>query len=212
MATHSSSCAAEKLDTPIARIFPAFEECRACRRRLRDRLRRRPMELVEIDMVDAETPQAGVAFRGHVGGRRGARGSVAVDAQAELREDQRPLRRRQLLDGASHDLFREPGTVDGSGVDPVDAMVDGGMNRLGALCLLLPAPHVAADCPVPKPIVEMSYPLLPSVRRCMHAPGQNYTCPRALSGRWPAPSRGDYNVSCSWRLESVAARGVRSSS
>ncbi len=159
-------------------------------------------------MVDAETPQAGVAFRGHVGGRRGARGSVAVDAEAELREDQRPLRCRQLLDGASHDLFREPGTVDRSGVDPVDAMVDGGMNGLGTLCLLLPAPHVAADCPGTQ---TNRRDVVSALAECpsLHARSWSelYVSVSTRARRWPALSRRDYNVPCSWRQESVAARG-----
>ena len=67
------------------------EERAARGRRFRNRLRRRPVQLIEIDVLDAEPAQAGLALRGHLGRRRRALGSVAVGAETELREDHRPL-------------------------------------------------------------------------------------------------------------------------
>ena len=62
VARHSSSCATEKFDTPIARILPA-SAARARAGGFGDRLRHGPVQLVEIDVVDAEPPQARVALR-----------------------------------------------------------------------------------------------------------------------------------------------------
>ena len=56
-------------------------------RGFRDRIVRGPVLLEEVDVVDAETAQAGVALGDHVGVAGGARVHRRVGAHAELRED-----------------------------------------------------------------------------------------------------------------------------
>ena len=69
VARHSSSWATEKFETPI-RGSASLQQGLARRRGLGDRLRRRPVQLVEIDALDAEPAQAAVALGLDLGGRR----------------------------------------------------------------------------------------------------------------------------------------------
>src|SRR4029079_9778624 len=100
----------------------------------------RPVQLVQVDTVDAQARQAGVAFREDLALARRALGGVAVRAEAELREPQRAPGRRHLPQGAADDGLRWARAVDRSGVDPVDAPIDGRVNRVHAGLIILTAP------------------------------------------------------------------------
>src|SRR5262249_1315725 len=75
---------------------------------------------------------------------------VAVLAESELRENQRPRAALQLRDGAADHLLRMAGAVNRRGIYPVDAMIERRMNRLDALRIVGAAPHVAAHGPRPQ--------------------------------------------------------------
>ena len=56
-------------------------------------------------LLDAESAQAAVALGVRLRRAEADCPRVAVSAEAELREDQRPLRRRQLLDRSADDFL-----------------------------------------------------------------------------------------------------------
>jgi len=111
-------------------------------------LRRGPVQLIEIDALDAQPAQARVALGPHFRAARGLARGVAVLAEAEFREHERAPRGRQRLHRAADDFLRPARSVDRRRVDPVDAVIDRGVNGRDAGGVVLPAaPHVAADGP-----------------------------------------------------------------
>jgi len=70
--------------------------------------------------------------------------TLFVPAAFALGGDQRPL--TQATQGATHDLFAMAETVNGRGVDPVDAQVQRPVDRASGLLVVLRSPTVR---PVP---------------------------------------------------------------
>jgi hypothetical protein len=108
------------------------------------------MQLIEIDVIGTEPAEAAVTLGVDISRARRPVGRVAVHPEAELRENQRSLRRRQLLDRSADNFLGMAGPVDRGGVDPVDAVVDRGVNGIDAQRIVLSTPHVAADRPGPQ--------------------------------------------------------------
>ncbi len=75
-------------------------------RELRHRLRHRPVQLIEINAIDTEALQAGLALGDHLSRCRRAIEHMAIGAQSEFREDQRTHAASQLLDRASDNALR----------------------------------------------------------------------------------------------------------
>ena len=123
------------------------QKCRACAGRFGDRLRRRPVELIQIDAVHAEPLEARVALFQHVRAGRRSVGTQAVVAYSELREDHRPAGCRQRFHRRAHDTLGMPGPVNRRRVDPVDTMVHGRVNGRDAVGIILTAPLKSADRP-----------------------------------------------------------------
>jgi hypothetical protein len=100
----------------------------------------RPVELVEVDRLDAEPPQRRLALLPHPGGTRvpdgKSHGIGVVPAQAALGEHERALGGGDAGEGPAHDLLGVPEAVDGRGVDPAHAprhrVADGG-DRVGVV-------------------------------------------------------------------------------
>ena len=108
------------------------------------------MDLVEINRLDAQAPQAGLAFATHAGGAEAfADLALVVPHPAALGEDVRPV--PHAVQGAGDDLLGMPEAVDRGGVDPVDAGVEGLVDRRDAVAVVLAAPAegptAAADGP-----------------------------------------------------------------
>ena len=85
----------------------------------------RPVKLIEVDALDPEPPERRLAFAPNRIGRqdapRLAHAIVLVPDEPAFREDERPLRVRDLAQQLSHDFFGVPEPVHGGGVDPVDS-------------------------------------------------------------------------------------------
>ena len=94
----------EKFDTPIARILPAVRGASRRRRRFR---RSAAARASGADTNRCSRCRAARRLASHsssdLRGARGFGGRVAVLTQPELREDERPARRRQRLDRAPDD-------------------------------------------------------------------------------------------------------------
>jgi hypothetical protein len=93
----------------------------------------RPVELVEIDPLDAEAPERRVALLAH-----GVRAQAALrlakwvrvrGAQAAFSENERPLPCRHPSNGAADNLFGVPAPVYGGRIDPIDPYLDGVAQR-----------------------------------------------------------------------------------
>ena len=144
----------------------------ACGGGFGDRLRRRPMQLIQVDAIDAEPAQAGVAFGGDVGRRRGARcgASLSVPRPNFVKISGR-RDGPQLLHRAADDLFGVARSVDRARCRS-SSRRDRRPRESRRCCRRHPGrptcePPIAH---VPRPMIEISCPLLPSVRRCIHAP------------------------------------------
>ncbi len=72
-----------------------------------------------------------------------------------------------VVDRPADDLFAVSVAVDRSGVDEIDAVVQGGVDGGDRLFVIRPAPHPGAGDPAPKPTAEISIPDEPSFRICM---------------------------------------------
>src|SRR5690606_9681304 len=118
-------------------------------RGLLDGLIHRPVQLIEVDRLDAEPPQTPLAFLDHFRAARRSTDVRAVVTKAELREDERSPRSRELADGPADDRLRPARAVDRRRVDPVDAVVDRRMDGRDAVRIVLAAPLPAADGPRP---------------------------------------------------------------
>ena len=126
------SVAGDASERPMARIFPSRDEARELADRILDRRGLvDAMLVVEVDRVDAQTPEAGLAARAHVLGAPvdptllGLRG-VAHDP--ELGGDDHGL--AAIADGAPDELLVGEGAIDVGRVEErhteVDRPVDGG--------------------------------------------------------------------------------------
>jgi hypothetical protein len=86
------------------------------------------VELIEVDALDAEPAERGLALapngRGGQDPSRKRHAIGLVPDQAAFREDERTLGRRQLSEQPSHDLFGMPQAAHRGRVDPVDAQVE----------------------------------------------------------------------------------------
>jgi len=100
----------------------------------------RPVELVEVDPLDAQPPERVLALAPDALGAQGPlrlrHGVGFVPLQAALGEDIRPLRRGQLTHRPPHHHLGMAQAVDGRGIDPVhaepDRVMDGG-DRIGVV-------------------------------------------------------------------------------
>jgi len=116
------------------------------------------VELIEVDALDAEPAQRGLALAPdrlrlqHAARRRHGIGRVPVEAA--LGEDERPLAGRQLAEQPAHDLLGMSETVHRRGVDPVHARLKRAVNRGNGIVIALLSPGElpagAADGPGPK--------------------------------------------------------------
>ena len=85
------------------------------------------MDLVEVDGVDAEAAQRSLKFFGQRRGlERAVDGAVGVPAERTLGEDVGFAGRG--FNGAPNDFLGVAQAVDGGGVDPVDAKIEGAMD------------------------------------------------------------------------------------
>ena len=103
-----------------------------------------PVELVEVDRLDAEPAQRGLALLAHARRPRVARGGghavLVVPAQAALGEHEGPLGGGDPGEGPADDLLGVAVAVDRRGVDPVDALRDRVADRGDRLRVVLRAP------------------------------------------------------------------------
>ena len=109
-----------------------------------------PVDLVEIDRIHAQAPQAGFEFAAHGGSFQAVPDlALVIPHQAALGKDVRTVGapRERFAD----DLFRVPESVHERGIDPVDAGIERGVNRCHRFIVLLPSPGespvAAAHCP-----------------------------------------------------------------
>ena len=131
-----------------------------------------PVELVEVDALDAEAPERRLDLAPDRVGAQVALGlvvwPVAVRDHAALREDERPLRGGYLAERAADDLLGVAEAVDGRGIDPVHAAADGVADRGDrARVVLGPQPYAQPPPPIahaPNPTVVISRSVVPSRR------------------------------------------------
>ena len=150
----------------MAQDFSLIFELHERRHRVGDgRGRLLPVRLIEVDVRGLQPHQAALQF---LANRlrakelvdllfRGANGDarrvsvemelalLAVPNQAAFRGQHDLL--APIADRPADDLLRSSKTVDRSGVDQVDAAIEGGMNRGDGLVFVGAAPHPAANCP-----------------------------------------------------------------
>src|SRR5205807_8618876 len=83
-----------------------------------------PVDLVEVDGIKLQPPQAGLAFATDRFGREAVADlSSFVPDHAALGEDVRTV--AHAFEGAGDDLLRVAQSIDGGGIDPVDAVLQG---------------------------------------------------------------------------------------
>src|SRR5208282_5969265 len=98
-----------------------------------------PVDLVEIDRIHPQPPQACLQFAAHRGSFQAVPDlALLIPYQAALGKDVRTVRasRNRFAD----DLFRAPQSVHGRSIDPVDARIERRVNRCNRVIVLLPPP------------------------------------------------------------------------
>ena len=138
----------------------------------------RPVELVQVDVVGPEPPQARLARRSHLG--RPEPGPVGL--RGDLREDRDLV--APPLDGPSHELLGAAPAVDLGRVDPVDPGLEHRPDRLEHLLLggrLAPFGS-AARLPGPEP--DHGHLRTPGTQT-VRAHARHSSCP--IAGRRSAP-------------------------
>ena len=152
IASQRSSWSTSKFATPIQRALPSSTSSAIVAHESSSGGSRRPVgpvELVEVDPLDAEPAQAPLALladrlRSQVVLDHAVR--AALPAPAALREDEHVLADAVGRERASDDLLGVAEPVHGGGVDPVDAELDGVPDRGDRLVVVDRAP---AEAPRP---------------------------------------------------------------
>src|SRR5580704_18709545 len=87
-----------------------------------------PVKLIEVNSLDTQTCERRLDLTSNRRGPEVALGLVErpgeIANHAALGEDERPLRCRNLPEGAANNLFRMPKAVDRRCVDPIHAAID----------------------------------------------------------------------------------------
>ena len=177
-----------------------------------------PVELVEVDRVDAEPPQRVLALLAQAR-RRGVPDRLLhpvglVPPQAALREDERPLRPGDVGERAADDLLRVAVPVHRGGVDPADPARHGVANRRDRLGVVLRAPRESPAAAADRPGSEADGRDLGAAssesarrERCRHAepPFERQSMRWGNAGA-PQPARGGVRPPASASARSASSR------
>jgi len=98
------------------------------------------VNLVEIDHFEGEATEAVFGFApDRIGLQRYSYIALRVPAPAALSEDV-GSRTGPALKGSANDFFRVSKAIDGSGINPVDAELEGAMDRRDGIIVVLRSP------------------------------------------------------------------------
>src|SRR5437588_136266 len=108
------------------------------------------MNLIEIDDVDLETPEARFALTpDRIPLQTLADLAFVIPDARALREDIGPV--RASFDRARHDFLRMSKPINGSSVNPIDAAIESRVNRVDGLVIILRAPGESPSASAHRP-------------------------------------------------------------
>src|SRR4029077_21158166 len=110
----------------------------------------RPVDLVDVDMVGLQPPRRGLELFQNSRTAGAAETPSALPFQSDLGGDAHARPQVSFGKRLPHDFFRSAEPVSGSGVDKVDAVLDGRTYGGDRFRLVGSTPHPAPDCPGPK--------------------------------------------------------------
>ena len=111
------------------------------------------MDLIEIDRLNAQSLQAGFAFAANrIGLETFADLAPLVPNSFAFGEHVRPL--GDSLEGSGDNLLGVPQSIGGRGIDPIDAGVEGFVNRGDRIAVVLASPSKRPTRPANSPSAE----------------------------------------------------------
>src|SRR5271168_2131019 len=105
------------------------------------------MDLIDVDVVRAESTERILDLLADASGRGVSRNRAVVPLESNFGRDENLFPMSSLLNCLSDDFFGNPEAVNRGGIDQIDSLLEGGVNRSNRFSFFCTSPHPTTDSP-----------------------------------------------------------------